>query len=189
MIIPLTGALEAVLFAAGSDGLSIDELARILEIPRTTVQELLAVLDHAMKSEGRGIQLRTHGDKWVLCTREEYAPYLSKLANDHTPAQLSHAAMEVLAIIAYRQPVSRITIDHIRGVQSDSAIATLLHRRLITEVGREDAPGRPILYGTTDTFLRAFGLSSLDDLPPLKEDEAAPSELSLFQLRPTLPRD
>jgi segregation and condensation protein B len=189
VIIPLTGALEAILFAAGSEGLSAQEISRILEVPEETVSQLVAELERIYAEPDRGLQVRRIADRWVLCTREDQAPYLARMARTTAPAPLSAAALEVLAIVAYRQPISRMGIEALRGVQSESAIATLVHRRLITEVGREDAPGRPILYGTTDVFLRAFGLRSLDDLPPLPEDEIPTAELSLFQLRPAMPRD
>jgi segregation and condensation protein B len=190
VFIPLTGALEAILFAAGSDGLSEDEICRILEIPPDALDGLLEQLQALYRAPDRGLQVRRVADRWVLCTREDHGPYLARMARASAPAPLSAAALEVLAIVAYRQPISRIGIEALRGVQSDSAIATLVHRRLITEVGREDGPGRPILYGTTDVFLRAFGLRSLEDLPPLPDDEPpTAAELSLFQLRPAVPRD
>jgi segregation and condensation protein B len=111
------------------------------------------------------------------------------MAAPSTSNTLSTAALEVLAIVAYKQPISRADIEAIRGVQSERAIATLVHRRLIAEVGRQDSPGRPILYGTTDVFLQTFGLRSLEDLPPLPAEPPMPSDLSLFHLTPTLPRD
>ncbi len=126
---------------------------------------------------------------WQLVTRPEYVEYIRRLATAPAATHLSTAALEVLSIVAYRQPVSRMDIERTRGVQSDRVIANLTHRQLITEVGRQDAPGRPILYGTTELFLQTFGLRSLSDLPPLPSDEELPKDLSLFEMTPALPRD
>jgi segregation and condensation protein B len=146
-------------------------------------------LQREYDERGAGLAVVELAGSWQLVTRPEHAVYLRRLARTPTATQLSSAALEVLSIVAYKQPISRLDIEQIRGVKSDRAIATLVHRQLITEVGRQDSPGRPILYGTTDTFLQTFGLRSLDDLPPLPQETELPQDVSLFDLRPSLPRD
>ncbi|MCL6515760.1 MAG: SMC-Scp complex subunit ScpB [Alicyclobacillus sp.] len=186
---PMLGALEAVLFAAGSEGLTDEELADILQLPVHECRSLCRALQAAYDERGSGLQVMELGQTWQLVTRPEHAVYLRRMAATPMSTHLSPAALEVLAIVAYRQPISRLEIDHVRGVQSDRAIQTLVHRRLIAEVGRQDAPGRPILYGTTQTFLQTFGLRSLEDLPPLPEESGEETALSLFQKPPAWPRD
>lgn len=127
-------------------------------------------------------------DTWQLVTRPEYAPYLKRMAQSPMQSTLSNAALEVLAIVAYKQPITRGEIEDIRGVQSDRALATLVHRQLVEEKGRADAPGRPILFGTTVDFLRQFGLKSLQELPPLPENMGH-DDISLFQLPTERARD
>ncbi|MCL6631266.1 MAG: SMC-Scp complex subunit ScpB [Alicyclobacillus herbarius] len=177
------------MFAVGSDGLSTEELADVLQLGVEETRQLCLSLQAEYDQRGGGLALVEFAGSWQLVTRPEHAVYLRRLAHTPVATQLSHAALEVLSIVAYRQPISRSEIEDIRGVKSDRAIATLVHRRLIAEVGRQNAPGRPILYGTTDTFLQAFGLRSLEDLPPLPELNEIPSDLSLFERRSSLPRD
>ncbi|WDM03095.1 SMC-Scp complex subunit ScpB [Alicyclobacillus cycloheptanicus] len=185
----MTGPLEAILFAAGSEGLATEEIADILQLSVDESLRLCEELQQALTDRGAGIQLMELAGHWALTTRPEHATYLRRMATSPTASGLSAAALEVLAIVAYRQPVSRMDIESIRGVQSDRAVATLVHRGMIREVGRQDAPGRPILYGTTDTFLQTFGLRSLDDLPPLPAEPELPQDLSLFQFGSTVARD
>jgi segregation and condensation protein B len=189
MILPMLGALEAILFAAGSEGVTDEELAEILQLPVHECRSLCESLQEAYDERGSGLQVVQLGGSWQLLTRPEHAVYLRRMAASPMSTHLSPAALEVLAIVAYRQPISRAEIEMVRGVQSDRAIHTLVHRQLIAEVGRQDAPGRPILYGTTQTFLQAFGLRSLDDLPPLPPEPEDPEALSLFQKPPAWPRD
>ncbi len=189
MIVSMTGPLEAVLFAAGSEGMTIDEIAEVLQLSVDEAKGVCQLLQQSYHERDSGIELVELGGIWQLVTRPEHAVYLRKMATAPISTHLSHAALEVLAIVAYRQPISRIEIEAIRGVQSDRAIQTLVHRQMIAEVGRQEAPGRPILYGTTTTFLQTFGLRSLEDLPPLPEEPEIPQDLALFQLTPALPRD
>lgn len=188
-LVPLTGPLEAVLFAAGSEGLPTGDIADILQLADEEVLRLCGELRQQLIDRGAGLQLVELAGTWQLVTRPEHAEYLRRMATSPTVNGLSSAALEVLAIVAYRQPVSRMDVETIRGVQSDRAVSTLVHRRMIQEVGRQETPGRPILYGTTDTFLQTFGLRSLDDLPPLPVDPELPQDLSLFQFGATAPRD
>lgn len=190
MIVSMTGPLEAVLFAAGSNGLTTGELSHVLQLSPQEVQSLCETLKDALNKRGSGIALVEFGGTWQLVTRADFEPYLRRMATTPTSGTLSTASLEALAVIAYKQPITRAEIEAIRGVQSDRALHTLVHKQLIREIGREDAPGRPILYGTTDHFLHTFGLRSLEDLPPLPpEPEGIENDLSLFQIAPTLARD
>lgn len=174
-------ALEAILFASGSDGLQTSDIAQILDSSESEVRGLCHQLAAMLVERDAGIVLQEVADTWQLTTRPEHALYLKRMAQVPMQTSLSAAALEVLAIVSYKQPITRTEVDEIRGVQSDRALSTLVHRQLVREVGRQDAPGRPILFGTTDQFLRHFGLKSLHELPPLPP---APEEqnLSLFAL-------
>ncbi|WP_245632849.1 SMC-Scp complex subunit ScpB [Alicyclobacillus kakegawensis] len=189
MLLNVTGPLEALLFAAGSEGLTTEELADVLQLGVEETRQLCLQLQKQYDERGAGLALVEFAGSWQLVTRPEHAIYLRRLAHTPVATQLSTAALEVLSIVAYRQPISRAEIEDVRGVKSDRAIATLVHRRLIAEVGRQNAPGRPILYGTTDTFLQTFGLRSLEDLPPLPEMNDASLDLALFEQRASVPRD
>ena len=159
--------LEALLFAAG-DPISAAQLATILEIPEDHVRLLLAELKNDLNSAERGITLVEVAGGYQLVTKGELAATVEKLAGVQD-SRLSLPALETLAIIAYKQPITRGEIDFIRGVQSDSVLATLLDKGLIKELGRKEGPGRPILYGTTDTFLLHFGLNSINELPKFED--------------------
>jgi segregation and condensation protein B len=189
LIVSMSAPLEALLFAAGSDGLSTEEIAEILQLSLDETKALCAELQQAYDARLSGLAVVELADTWQLVTRAEHASYLRRMATSPIATNLSAAALEVLAIVAYQQPVSRIEIETIRGVQSDRVVQTLVHRQLITEVGRMDKPGRPILYGTTENFLQTFGLRNLNDLPPLPEAEEDQGDLSLFDIGPALPRD
>jgi segregation and condensation protein B len=162
------GQLEALLFVAERP-LTRREIATLAGVDRQTVDAVLGDLEVALRE--RGLRLVAAGDEVQLVT----APEAGSLIARYTGAEgtkLSNAALETLAIIAYRQPVTRGTIERIRGVDSDYVVRTLLHRRLVVEQGRADTPGRPILYGTGFDFLERFGITSLDDLPPLDAEAA-----------------
>jgi segregation and condensation protein B len=165
-------ALEAVLFMA-AEPISPVELAEILEVTPRDVETLAEQLSETYI--GRGLQVSRVAGGLQVCTRPEYGPVVAKL---HKPERfrLSRAALETLAIVAYKQPVTRPEVDAIRGVNSDSAIETLTQYQLICEAGRKEAPGRQMLYRTTESFLGHFGLNSVDDLPridTIPADEAA----------------
>ena len=167
--------LEALLFVA-FEPVSTKRLVEISGVDKKLVQELLAEL--AADYAGRGFRLTEIAGGWQFLTPEEYAPYIEKLYNPRAQ-QLSRAALETLAIVAYRQPVTRLEIDNIRQVKSDAVLNKLMEKALVKEVGRREGPGRPILYGTTREFLAAFGLASLAELPPLADIEGG-GEVSLF---------
>lgn len=165
----MTALLESVLFAA-SGPVSTGRLASVLETTQAVVENLLGSL--AGEYRGRGLRLQRSGNAVQLTTAPECRPVIQRfLGLEATETHLSQAALEVLAIISFMQPVTRPRIDYIRGVNSDSSLRTLLSLGLIEEVGRMDTPGRPILYGTTPEFLQHFGLGSLAELPALAQDE------------------
>jgi segregation and condensation protein B len=157
-------ALEALLFVAERP-LGRPEVARLLDCDRETVDALVGDLETTLA--GRGIRIVAAGDHVALATAPEAGPMVARYVGVE-PGRLSPASLEVLAIVAYRQPVTKAVVERIRGVDSDYTLRSLLHRRLVVEMGRADAPGRPILYGTGIDFLERFGLASLDDLPPLE---------------------
>lgn len=156
--------IEAVLFAAG-DAVEIDRLADIVDVDKRSLREILKKMMDDYSYERRGIHIIRMEDAYQMCTRGEYAEYVSRLAEPPRKQNLSNAALEVLSIVAYKQPVTRNSIEHIRGVNCDYIVNRLIERNFIEEKGRLDAPGRPILFGTTQHFLRIFGVSSLADLP------------------------
>jgi segregation and condensation protein B len=162
-------ALEALLFVAERP-LSRREIAALAGTDRETVDERLGDLEVALRD--RGMRLVVDGDRVELVTAPEGGALVARYVGADA-VRLSSASLETLAIVAYRQPVTRSAIERIRGVDSDYTVRTLLHRRLIVELGRADAPGRPYLYGTGFEFLERFGLTSLEELPPLDVDVAA----------------
>jgi segregation and condensation protein B len=161
--------LEALLFVAEKP-LSRREIGILAGVDRATVDEQLGDLEVALA--GRGVRLILVGDRVELATAPEAGALVARYVGADA-VRLSPAALETLAIVAYRQPVTRAAIERVRGVDSDYTVRALLHRRLIAEQGRSEAPGRPILYGTGFEFLERFGLASLDDLPPLDLEVAA----------------
>jgi segregation and condensation protein B len=156
--------LEALLFVAEKP-LSRSEIAGLAGVDRETVDARLG--DLGVSLAGRGVRLVDSGDRVELATAPEAGALIARYVGADAP-RLSAASLETLAIVAYRQPCTRATIERIRGVDSEYTIRTLLHRRLIAELGRSEAPGRPILYGTGFDFLERFGMTSLDELPPLE---------------------
>jgi segregation and condensation protein B len=164
----LTAFYEALLFVAERP-LTTVEVADLGGVPRTQAEAALAALAEEMVDAGRGLRLQRHDDAWQMVTAPEVGERLAAYAS-RSEARLTPAALEALAVVAYRQPCTRGQVDRVRGVDSDYVLRSLLHRRLIQEVGRRDTPGRPILYGTSFAFLERFGLTSLDDLPDLAAD-------------------
>ncbi|MDQ3938811.1 MAG: SMC-Scp complex subunit ScpB [Chloroflexota bacterium] len=160
--------LEALLFVAERP-LSRREIAGLAGVSRELVDERLGDLEVHLRS--RGVRLVVNGDQVELATAPEAGPLIGRYVGDDG-VRLSPAALETLAIVAYRQPVTRAHVEHIRGVDSEYVLRSLVHRRLIVEQGRADAPGRPILYGTGFEFMERFGLASLDQLPPLEPEVA-----------------
>lgn len=161
----LKSVLEGLLFVSGEEGLSVKAMAEVVQMDPEVVSDVLQDLRQDLIRDSRGIRISKTAGGWRLTSVPEHAPYLEKLAASPARSPLSQAALETLSIIAYRQPITRIEIEEIRGVKADRAIHTLIAKDLIEEVGRAEALGRPILYGTTKAFLDYFGLTSLDQLP------------------------
>ena len=164
----MKAAIEAILFTMG-DAVETRQIAQALETDRQSVVELLLEMGTEYESQERGIRLIRVEDKFQLCTKKEQYGILIKIASQPRRIHLTDVLMETLAIIAYKQPVTRIEIEKIRGVKSDHAVNKLIEFNLVQEVGRLDAPGRPILLGTTEDFLRHFGIGSADELPSMDE--------------------
>ena len=169
--------LEAILFTMG-DSVEVDRLASVLEEDAKTTREILDEMAKEYENNGRGIELTTLDNAVQLCTKGEYYEYLIKIAKTPKKFVLTDTLLETLSIVAYKQPVTRLEIEKVRGVSCDHAVNRLLEFDLITEVGRLDAPGRPLLFGTTEQFLRSFGVKSLDDLP-----EINPVQMEEFKLQ------
>jgi len=165
----LVRRLEALLFVSPTP-VTTSQLAQALDVPQKEVDYALDALAEGLK--GRGVVLQRLNQRVQLVTAPDLATDIERFLGLDLSTRLSSAALETLAIVAYKQPVTRAQIEAVRGVNSDSVLRSLLGKGLIEEVGRLDAVGRPILYGTTFTFLQYFGLESLDDLPPLAEDDA-----------------
>lgn len=163
-------AIEGILFAAGEPVKSA-KLAAVLETDIETVEEAVKILKYNYDTELRGLMIIEIDGGYQLCSRPEYYAYIQEILGEQRRQALSNAAMEALAIIAYKQPITRGQVEYIRGVNSDGAINRLIERDLIEEKGRLDAPGRPILYGTTQNFLRCFGLKNPQDLPEVDLSE------------------
>ena len=161
--------LQGLLFVAGDDGITLEEASYILELERSAVRQLFEELEKKLESEDSGLEILLTASHYKLVTKASLKPYIEKYAVSPYSSQLSQASLETLAIIAYKQPVTRIDIETIRGVQSSGSIQKLLLRDLIEEAGRLDSPGRPKLYKTTAYFMDYFGLESLDALPDAAE--------------------
>lgn len=168
-------ALEAILFVA-EDPIPLSELAEVLELPKRQVGELIDQLSAEMSARDAGIVLREVGGGRRLFTRPEAYPYLERFSSSARSRRLSSAALETLAVVAYRQPVSRGQINEIRGVDSDSAVRTLERLGFVEEADRLDTPGHPVVYSTTPLFLEKLGLNDLSELPPLA-DHVPPSSV------------
>ena len=164
----IESAIEGILFASG-EPVHVDRICVALELDRPTADQVLQKLMDYYSYERRGIRLLHIEDSWQLCSAPDYADYIRKAFEIRKPAKLSQPALEVLTIIAYYQPTTRAFVDQIRGVDSAYTMGLLLERKLIEECGRLQVPGRPHLYRTTKQFLRAFHLTSLEDLPEMPD--------------------
>jgi segregation and condensation protein B len=175
--------IEALLFVAGEEGLSLDQLMAVTGESEAVLLEALNTLKKMLiEKEERGLELVEVAHRFQLVTKQELSDYISRLIDNPKPVALSQASLETLAIIAYKQPVSRAEVEEVRGVKSEKAIQTLVAKGLIKEVGRVEATGRAILYGVTDTFLQHFGLRSIDELPHINTemDLSEKEEADLF---------
>ena len=172
----LLSAMEAVLFASG-DPVSIDRLSQVFEISPEKVEATASALEKKLEDNKSGIKLIRLENKYQLATRNEFAEYIKKAFDIKRKTPLSPAALEVLAVIAYNQPVTRSFVEQVRGVDCSGVITTLIEKELIEERGRLELPGKPLLYGTTDNFLRCVSISDLSELPPLPKDNVQPADM------------
>jgi segregation and condensation protein B len=183
-IVNWTSILESLLFAAGDEGLSLKQIAEVMEVDELKANEIIEDLRREYsKNDSRGIMMVQLAGTYQLATKKENANYLKKLVDSPNTSTLSQAALETLAIIAYKQPITRAEIEEIRGVKTERPLHTLMAKALIKEIGRAEGTGRAYLYGTTKEFLDYFGLKSLDELPKLPEkveEEYIQEEADLF---------
>lgn len=164
--VKMAAILEAVLFACG-EPVPSDRIAEVLGTDTKEVPIIAEALNKRYEEAGSALRAKPLAKSWQLCTEKEFAPYIRAAMENKKSAPLSNAAMEVLTIVAYNQPVTKSFIEHVRGIDSSSVVNNLTERELLEEAGRLEIPGRPIAYRTTENFLRCFELSSLGDLPPL----------------------
>lgn len=162
--------LEAVLFAMG-ESVELNKLAEVIEEDKETTRALLTEMTESYRNENRGMDIIELDGAFQMCSRPELYEYLIKIAKNPRKYVLTDTVLETLSIIAYKQPVTKLEIEKIRGVSSDFAVNKLLEYNLVTELGRLDAPGRPLLFGTTEEFLRSFGVKSLEELPALNAEQ------------------
>ncbi len=166
----INAALEAILFASGN-AISLKHISEIMNIPINSVRNYMEKLIDKFDSIDSGIKIIKINDKYQMCSNSKYVDYVRKALNINKCSPLSSAAMEVLAIIAYKQPITKRLIQNIRGVDCSNVINSLIQKELITESGRLDITGRPIIYSVTENFFRCFGISSLDELPKILDSE------------------
>ena len=178
--------IEGLLFLVGDEGLTIEDISNIIEKPIEEVDEVLRELINDYESDTRGIQIEYLGNHYKLTTKPIHKEYYKKLAITEENSELSQAALETLAIIAYNAPITRIDVDNIRGVNSTFIIRKLLLKGLIEDVGTSDAPGRPKLYNVTQNFLDYFGLGSINELPTIEApEEVTDDDKNLFESKYT----
>ena len=186
----LIAPLEAVLFASG-EPVATQQLMEILSIDEENVHELIEAFDACLKERESGLMLQQVAGGWQLVTRPEHFTFVEKLSQTKD-RKLTAAALETLSIIAFKQPITKQEIEHIRGVRAEKVVLKLLEQDLIKELGRKDTLGRPILYGTTDTFLKCFGLNNLTDLPELPQadmSQLSPEQLEYLEQKVPEPAD
>lgn len=173
--------LEGLLFIVGDEGLSLDQIEEILKIDREEAKALVSKLRASYENEIRGLRLMFLGDRFKLATKTEHQEYYHALVSRPDSNELSQAALECLAIVAYKEPVTRIELDSFRGVSSRDILKRLVAKGLLKELGRSDRPGRPILYGTTRAFYDHFGIANKDELPEVDFEVKEMPEEDLFE--------
>lgn len=171
----IKAACEAVLFASG-ESVSAKRLAQALEIDESKAESALAALAAEYESDGHGIAVLKLNDSYLMCNKKQYGEAVRRVMDIKKNTPLSQAALEVLAVVAYNQPVTKAFVEQVRGVDCSGVIGSLTTKNLIEEKGRLELPGRPLLYGTTENFLKCFQLSSLDDLPVLPKEQGEENE-------------
>ncbi|MBE5906837.1 MAG: SMC-Scp complex subunit ScpB [Lachnospiraceae bacterium] len=163
-------AIEAILFSFG-ESVEVSKIATAIELSKDVTESLIRELMDEYEAENRGLQIIELEQAFQMCTKREYYDYLIKIKEQPRKHVLTDVLLETLSIIAYKQPITRIEIEKIRGVSCGHAVNKLVEYNLVQELGRLDAPGRPLLFGTTEEFLRSFGVNSVDELPVLKPDQ------------------
>ena len=176
-------ALEGLLFICGDEGLSLKQITEILEIDSNEAKSLIQKLYNELDIPERGIKIEYLGGKFKLTTKKDNAKYFEKLAHSEQESKLSDSALQVLSIIAYNQPISRVQVDKIRGVSSAYIFRKLVLKNLIEDCGKSDEPGKPTLYKVTDHFLDYFGLGSIKELPEIKEVIIEDKDDDLFKTK------
>lgn len=179
----LEAVIEGLLFVVGEDGLTLEQIRDITDKGIEEIKDALSNLRSLYEQENRGIRIHFLGDRFKLTTKQEHRSYYQKLIEIPGTNNLSQAALETLAIIAYNQPITRIQVDEIRGISSSQMMRKLVAKNFIKEVGRSDAPGRPILYKTTSEFLDYFGLATIDDLPSFEnfQETEVQDDIDLYE--------
>lgn len=162
--------VEAILFTIG-ESVELEKLANVLELDKDKTKEIVENLKKRYESNVCGVQIMELDGAYQMCTKAEYYEYLIRIAKQPKKRVLTDVLLETLSIIAYKQPITKAEVEKIRGVSSDHAVNKLVEYNLVCELGRLDAPGRPMLFGTTEEFLRSFGVHSIDELPVLNEDQ------------------
>lgn len=173
--------IEGLLFVSGENGLTLEEISKIIEKPISETKENIKELFNDYEKNDRGIQIEFLGNHFKLTTKKEHKDYYKKLSNEEINSSLSQSSLETLAIIAYNEPITRIDIDNIRGVNSSYVIRKLLLKGLIEDVGKADAPGKPVLYGVTSKFLDYFGLGTINELPKIEKQTEVIDDKNLFE--------
>ena len=176
----LLGAFEGILFVVGDEGINLSTLCTIMDINESDAKELLLTLKKSYEESNRGLRISYLGDAFKLTTKAEHKEYYEKLVVNPETNTLSQAALEVLAIVAYNQPITRSEIDELRGVSCTHIIRKLLAKGLLKEAGKSDMPGRPNLYKTTSEFLDYFGLATIEDLPNIEIEKDIEDNTDLF---------
>lgn len=165
----IEGIIEALLFAAG-EAVPLEKISRVVEQDQETTRKIIHAMEERYHEDNRGIQIIHLEGSYQLCTKEQYYQYIQSYYVAPKKLTISDTLLETLSIIAYEQPITKAQIEHIRGVRCDHVVNKLIEYNLVCEQGRMNAPGRPILFGTTEDFLRFFGLSSIKGLPTLKQE-------------------
>ena len=179
----MQAALEGLLFVIGDEGLSLKDITSILEITEDEAKKILKDLYNELNQDTSGIKLEYLGERFKLTTKPKHAKYFEKLVQNEQNNKLSDAALEVLSIIAYSGPITRVDIDKIRGVSSSYIVRKLVLKNLIEECGKSEDAGRPMLYKTTNQFLNYFGLGSIKELPEIKEIKKDNENIKLFETK------
>jgi len=187
MVNELKAVLEGILFVVGDEGISFDEIMFVLGTPKDTTKEVIDGYGKDLEAETRGLKLAKFSGSYRLITKPSHHNYYARLVENPKSSKLSQAALETLAIIAYNQPITRMRIEQIRGVNADAMVRKLVAKALVKDVGREETIGRPVLYAVTDEFLDYFGLTAIEELPELQEFDlnAVQDEVDLYYTKYT----